>query len=108
MRIFKSIRASKVSFLLLFVFLTAVILRSPYDFGTKPHKIAVIINSISTACCQSDNVPRFKYNFPGLALNSNLFYAGSLGSFYLHYYADFKNPKESHLPTGSNRSPPKV
>lgn len=106
MKQLKSIKHTKILFLLLVVFLIATMTEGPCDFSYDLHKVTEIGYFTYATNSYSENGPQIKYNFLGIVFKYQRFCINPLLSNYSYICMESWSPRDIHFPIKSDRAPP--
>lgn len=108
MKILKSIKNSKIIFLLLVVFFIATVTEGLCNFSNDLNKVTVIENCTTYINSYAENNLRIKCNLLELVVKYQWFCNSSPISSSPYVCMESWCPRDVHLPTKSDRAPPEV
>jgi hypothetical protein len=107
MKQLKSVKSTKILFLLLAVFVTVTITEGPYDFRYDLYKVVAIGNAVHFSTNNfAENGPRIKHNGLGIVFKHQYFFVNPLISNNSSSCMGSWYPKDFQLTTKSDRAPP--
>ena len=108
MKILKSIKSTKIIFLLLVVFLTATVTEVLCDVSYGVDKVTVIGKCAPCTNSSAENNVRIKFNFLEIIFKHQWFCDSSPASNYSYICMESWSPRDIHLPAKSDRAPPEA